>query len=125
MLDSGSTLSFMTQKIATALKTQRTTCVTEITGLSSTPTATSRYKSDVHLKTPLESPESSINITTYRQTRTQDLSNHREASFASKLQLADHDFGLPGQIDLLLGQDVIPGEGPSGPQGQISMHLAG
>ena len=42
------------------------------------------------------------------KTPTQDLSNHREASFASKLQLADPDFGLPGQVDLLLGQDVIP-----------------
>ena len=113
MIDPGSTLSFLTGKVASALKAKRIPFTTTITGLEQSHAATSMFKVDLTLRArdrpdepPIElSPSIVTSIT--GNTPSNDLTKHKDLDFTKNLKLADPSFGSPGRIDLLLGQDAM------------------
>ena len=113
MIDPGSTLSFVTGRIATALRATRIPFTTSISGLNQSHAATSFFKIDTTLNsgddneiTPIKmSPSVVTSITSI--TPASDITKNKNLGFTKDLKLADPEFGTPGKIDLPIGQDVI------------------
>ena len=113
MLDSGSTLSFITSKVATTLKAKKTPFVTSVTGLGETHAATSRFRTTLTLKSVAYEKEPPIEIhpalvtSITGNTPSSSIRPTPGDNFIQGLKLADPSFNSPGRIDLLLGQDVL------------------
>ena len=113
IIDTGSTLSFLTRRVANNLKAEKIPHDTFITGLAHSHATTSNAKVCVTIKSaelPSEQPFSltAVLLTSITgDTPSNDLSQNRDNSFTNRFTLADPDFGKPGRVDLLLGQDSI------------------
>ena len=113
MIDPGSTLSFVTGRIATALRATRIPFTTSISGLNQSHAATSFFKIDTTLNsqndnkiTPIKmSPSVITSITSI--TPASVITKNTNLGFTKDLKLSDPKFGTPGKIDLLIGQDVL------------------
>ena len=113
MIDPGSTLSFVTGRITTALRATRIPFTTSISGLNQSHAATSFFKIDTTLNswddnemTPIKMTPSVVTSTT-SITPASDITKNTNIGFTKDLRLADPEFGTPGKIDLLIGQDVL------------------
>ena len=113
IIDTGSTLSFLTRRVANNLKAEKIPQDTFITGLAHSHATTSNAKVSAMIKSaelPSEQPFSltAVLLTSITgDTISNDLSQNRDNSFTNRFTLADPDFGKPGRVDLLLGQDSI------------------
>ncbi len=90
IIDPGSTLSFLTNKVATALKAKRIPFATSIKGLAESHAATSNFKVNVTLKAankPNEQPlqlSPSVVTSITGNTPANDITSHKDLEFTSK-----------------------------------------
>ncbi len=110
LLDSGSHMSFITNRLAQSLKVKRIHEPTQLTGISQTEIPTCPYKAELSL---LPDGHDSIPMTAVIISKiTGDLPGFplhgvRNLPFLQDLTLADPNFDKPGRIDLLFGSDVL------------------
>ena len=110
LLDSGSHMSFMTNRLAQSLKVRKIHDPTQLTGISQGEVPTYPYKAEISL---LPDEHSSIPMTAVIISKiTGDLPEFhlrgvRNLPFLQDLTLADPNFDKPGRIDLLFGSDVL------------------
>ncbi len=118
LLDSGSHMSFVTNRLAQSLKVKRIHEPIQLTGTSQTEVPAFPYEADISL---LPDGHDSIPMTAVIISKiTGDLPGFplhgvRNLHFLQNLTLADPNFNKPGRIDLLFGSDVLdqlmlPGE---------------
>ena len=113
LLDSASSSSFMSERLAQSLRLRRSPSnvkISGITGLSPTITTQSTATFTV---SPLNSPHQRMNVSAIIVPRvTCDLPVSpivfgSEWNHLSDIELADPKFGIPGKIDILFGVDVF------------------
>ena len=109
MIDPGSTLSFVTGRITTALRATRIPFTTSISGLNQSHAGTSFFKIDT---TGQQRNNTDYDFTVsgylYHQHHTSfRYYQNTNLGFTKHPKLADPGIGTPGKIDLLIGQDVL------------------
>lgn len=113
MIDTGSTLSFVTGKVVAALSAKKVPFATTVSGLESSHAASSHFKVDLVLRSITDEQEPPVPISPSvvksitRNTPVADITRREDVVFTRNLKLADPHFGQPGNIDLLIGQDAL------------------
>ena len=111
LLDSGSTVSLLSNKLMKTLSLKKTNSSISIEGVGSTKTATQHPISQVTLSSSYMK-EWSREITiagmdkVTRELPLQGASSVRQLPYLKNLTLADDNFDKPGRIDILLGQNI-------------------
>ena len=114
LLDSGSSLTFITSRMVQSLKLHKTAAVTAIAGFQQTTTPVSRHKVEFSLRIPSGTVTIPITVeAVVVDVIMGDLPSNtipavKESPFLTGLPLADLKFDQPSRIDLLLGVDVLP-----------------
>ncbi len=113
ILDPGSTVSFITDRLVKTMKLKTSPLITEVTGIGCTHAGTCRNESEILVKSPYEhnAPSVQVRATVIKSivgdTPSTDLLKEVDTSFTNSLNLSDPNFKISGGIDLLLGQDVL------------------
>ena len=112
LLDSGSTMSFVSERIVQSLGLKRHAQRLTVSGIGGMSSNSSQSFVSTLQVSSLYSPEAKYEITAIVVPRVtcdlplQPVLNYSSWSHLSMLPLADPDFALPGRIDLLLGADL-------------------
>lgn len=112
LLDSGSTMSFVSERIAQSLGLRRRSQRLTVSGIGCTSSKSPLSSVSTLEISSLYSPETKYALTAIIVPRVtcdlplQPVHNSSNWSHISSLPLADPDFGTPGRIDLLLGADI-------------------
>ena len=110
----GSTMSFLTRRVANNPKAKKTPFNASVTGLTQSHATTSTARVSVTVKAadlPLEQPlylTAALLTSITGDTPSDNLTEHKDTAFTQHFKLADPEFRTPGRVDLLLGQDSIP-----------------
>ncbi len=113
ILDPGSTVSFIIDRLVKTMKLKTSPLITEVTGIGCTHAGTCRNESEILVKSPYEhnAPSVQVRATVIKSivgdTPSTDLLKEVDTSFTNSLNLSDPNFKISGGIDLLLGQDVL------------------
>ncbi len=112
IIDTGSTISLITEKIVKSLKLQTTPTSTDLSGVGSTPAGTFKAETLITLKSlhdPTTQPISMRAAVIRSIVGDKPTTNLKDVdtSFTEFITLSDPNFQTPGGIDILLGQDVI------------------
>ncbi len=112
IIDTGSTISLITEKIVKSLKLQTTPTSTDLSGVGSTPAGTIKAEALITLKSlhdPTTQPISMRAAVIRSIVGDKPTTNLKDVdtSFTESITLSDPNFQTPGGIDILLGQDVI------------------
>ena len=110
LLDSGSSLSLVSNRIAQTLRLPRTSTKVSFSGAQATPLQSAQFVTAMTLL-PMTSKPVAVNVTAAIVPKvTCDLPLHhvRDMPHIKALNLADPTFHLPGKVDLILGCDVMP-----------------
>ena len=120
IFDNGSTISFVTRRIANALQAKQQPWHSSVTGIAGVHAADAMSKVDLLVKPFLTPTSPGVPLSAAVLTDitgdppTHELSQAQRA-FIDSFQLADRDLGKPGRIDILVGQDqaanfLLPGQ---------------
>ena len=112
LLDSGSSTSFVSERVVQSLHLSRSSQTINISGIAGI-----SHKSPLHSVadfsiSPVSSPSQKLEITAVVVPRVtcdlplQPIHLHSRWNHLTDLHLADPDFGRPGKIDILLGVDI-------------------
>lgn len=113
LLDSGASMSLISNRVAHSLNLPRQATTVNFTGAQATPLQVSQAISQVSL-CPVASNTPSLSVTAAIVHKVtcdlplQGASHVRDMPHIKPLALADPTFHLPGRVDLLLGCDLIP-----------------
>ena len=113
IIDPGSTVSFLTEKIAKTLKLKTSPALTEVTGIGSTHAGTCKKEAEILIYSPYEHNAVIVRVraaiisSIIGNTPSTDFLKKVDTTFTNSLNLSDPNFGIPGGFDLLLGQDVL------------------
>ena len=113
LLDSGASMSMLSNKVAHTLQLPRQATNISFSGAQDTPLQGSQHLTQVSLCTlsssePIASLTAAIVVKITCNLPLQGAAHVRDMPHISPLALADPTFHMPGQIDLLLGCDVLP-----------------
>ena len=120
ILDSGSTLSILTFRVANSLKAKKIANAFDVSGINDSQSATCKHRTEIILSSSELPDEEPIHLSPAllssitANTPSVDLSTPSATLAFSSLKLADPDLGKPGRIDLLLGLDVMSKIGKPG-----------
>ncbi len=109
----GSTVSFLTEKVAKTLKLKTSPVLTEVTGIGSTHAGTCKKEAEILVHSPYEHNAMTVRVraaiisSIVGNTPSTDFLKKVDTTFTNCLNLSDPNFSVPGGIDLLLGQDVL------------------
>ena len=109
LVDTGSTISLVTSRLANSLRVRKNAETTTITGIESTQAPTSHHSTDIILRSAVNGQvivHAAVLSTITTDLPTQHLPAVRKLPFLKELDLADPQFDRPGRIDLFLGIDV-------------------
>ena len=111
LMDSGSSMSFITNRLVQQLKARKIRESTQFTGVSQLSVPEARYKVDLELIPSGDQPPVRMRAVVL-DTITGDLPSFhlqgvRKQPFLQGLALADPQFDQPGSVDLLFGMDVL------------------
>ncbi len=110
LIDTGSSVSFITSRLANALQAKKIPKITSIVGIQGAQVPNSSHVVDLILS-PLTGTATSVKMTAVVVDKItsdlpiQKLPNIRQSPVLKGLHLADPNFDLPGRINLLLGMD--------------------
>ena len=111
LMDSGSTLTFVTAKLVQQLKAKKIKEPTSFTGISQTAVPDSRYKVDLDLIPHGDLPAMPVRAIVLDRISGDlpgfALEGVRGQPFLESLELADPRFDQPGSVDLLFGADIL------------------
>ena len=111
LLDTGSTVSLVTERIAQSLRLHRTPNNVTVAGVAGSTGGSSRSTVSLQLS-PLFSPNDKMSVTALTiqkitsELPLQPVIHHQHWKHIKGLQLADPQFNEPGRVDILLGIDV-------------------
>ena len=112
LLDSGSTTSFVSERLAQSLRLPRSSQPIKISGIAGISHKSPLHSVATFKMSPVLSPKEKMNISAIVVPRVtcdlpiQLVHHNPQWNHLSGLQLADPEFGQPGKIDLLLGIDI-------------------
>ena len=112
MLDSGSSASFVSERLAQCLNLHRSNQSTRITGVTGFVRNSSQPIASLQISS-LHRPDAKFNVTAVvvpcvtSDLPLQPIPSDHKWNHLSNIQLADPNFGQPGRIDLLLGVDIF------------------
>jgi len=111
LLDTGSEASFISEKCVTSLSLQRRRSEVVVTGISSSSGGVTKGEVDVKLQSCINNE--SIHVTCLVLPKVtsnipSELCAKSRWPHVQGLQLADPDFNIPGNIDILLGAEYVP-----------------
>ena len=113
LIDSASSISFVTERILQTLRMPRSACDAKFSGIAGMTHSSTVQAVGTFNVAPTGSPDERMNITAIILPRvTYDLptfpvSFNSQWSYLTDLILADPTFGIPGRIDVVLGVDVF------------------
>ena len=114
LIDYGSSLTFITEKLVSTLKARKIAESTTVMGFQQTSTPVSQSKVDLYLKVPSGTvtvliPVRAVVVDVISgDLPASSLSSVKQDPCLLNLPLADPHFDRPGKIDLLLGVDILP-----------------
>ena len=114
LLDSASSVSFVSERLAQSLGLSRTSQTVHVTGVAGLRRSCSLQSVTNFAVSAIHSPREKIGVTAIVVPRVtcdlplQPVSFHSSWTHLSGITLADPDFGRPGRVDLLLGVEVFP-----------------
>ena len=114
LLDTRSTLTFVTSKLVQSLKMHKIPIATSFTGIQQTSTPSSTHRVEFNLRVPSGSVTIPVKVEAVvvdvitGNLPSKVVSTVKNSPLLKDLTLADPKFDLPGKIDLLLGADVLP-----------------
>ena len=112
LLDTGSSTSFVSQRLVQSLNLQRSSKNLEITGIAGISHNSPLHSVSTFYISPTDSPNEKMPVTAVVVPRVTCDLPVQPTPFDSKwehlsdLNLSDPDFGQPGRIDILLGVDI-------------------
>ena len=106
LLDTGSSTSFVSQRLVQSLNLQRSSKNLEITGIAGISHNSPLHSVFTFYISPTDSPNEKMPVTVTSDLPVQPTPFDSKWEHLSDLNLSDPDFGQPGRIDILFGVDI-------------------
>ena len=113
VLDSASSTSFISERLAQVLKLNRSSYGAQISGIGGMLYPSSKQSTATFVITPTHCPERRMNVTAIIVPNvtcnlpTSPVPCNQSWEYLKDVELADPQFGIPGRIDMLLGIEVF------------------